>query len=93
MDKRRVADILGEIALYLELKGENLFKIRAYENGARIIQALDEDLEVLVREKRLGTIKGIGKALEEKNERRRKSLEAMRREIRDEALDKRNQYK
>ena len=67
MDKRRVADILGEIALYLELKGENLFKIRAYENGARIIQALDEDLEVLVREKRLGTIKGIGKALEEKN--------------------------
>jgi len=33
------------------------------------------------------------KALEEKNERRRKSLEAMRREIRDEALDKRNQYK
>ena len=33
MDKRRVADILGEIALYLELKGENLFKIRAYENG------------------------------------------------------------
>lgn len=66
MDKRRVADILGEIALYLELKGENLFKIRAYENGARIIQALDEDLEVLVREKRLGTIKGIGKALEEK---------------------------
>ena len=66
MDKRRVADILGEIALYLELKGENLFKIRAYENGARIIQALDEDLEVLVREKRLGTIKGIGKALEQK---------------------------
>ena len=66
MDKRRVADILGEIALYLELKGENLFKIRAYENGARIIQALDEDLEVLVREKRLGTIKGVGKALEEK---------------------------
>jgi len=66
MDKHKVADILNEIALYLELKGENPFKVRAYENGARIIQTLDEDLEVLVREKRLGTIKGIGKALEDK---------------------------
>jgi DNA polymerase (family 10) len=66
MDKRRVADILNEIALYLELKGENPFKIRAYENGARIVQALEEDLETLIRENRLGTIKGIGKALEQK---------------------------
>ncbi|HHU48587.1 MAG: DNA polymerase/3'-5' exonuclease PolX [Caldicoprobacterales bacterium] len=66
MDKQRVAGILNEIALYLELKGENPFKIRAYENGARIVQALEEDLETLIRENRLGTIKGIGKALEQK---------------------------
>ena len=66
MDKEKVADILNQIALYLELKGENPFKIRAYENGARIIQSLDEDLETLIKENRLATIKGIGKALEQK---------------------------
>jgi DNA polymerase (family 10) len=66
MDKQKVADILNEIALYLELKGENPFKIRAYENGARVVQALDEDLEALIKENRLGTIKGIGQALEQK---------------------------
>jgi DNA polymerase (family 10) len=66
LDKHRVAAVLNEIALYLEWKGESSFKIRAYENGARIIEALDEDLEALVREKRLGTIRGIGKALEQK---------------------------
>jgi DNA polymerase (family 10) len=66
LDKHRVAAILSEIGLYLELKGESSFKVRAYENGARIIEALDSDLETLVREKRLGSINGIGKALEQK---------------------------
>ncbi|NMB97335.1 MAG: small acid-soluble spore protein Tlp [Clostridiaceae bacterium] len=33
------------------------------------------------------------RTLQEKNERRRKALEAMREEIRDEALDKRNGYR
>jgi DNA polymerase (family 10) len=66
LDKHRVADILSEIALYLTLKGENPFKIRAYENGARIVGGLGEDLETLISEKKLGSIKGIGKALEQK---------------------------
>lgn len=68
MDKHRVASILTEIGLFLELKGESPFKIRAYENGARIIETLEEDLETLVQEKRLGSINGIGKALEQKIE-------------------------
>ena len=66
MDKHKAADILSEIGLYLELKGESPFKIRAYENAARIIRNLDEDLDTLVMENRLGSIKGIGKALEQK---------------------------
>ena len=66
MDKRRAADILKEIGFYLELKGESLFKVRAYENGARIMESLEEDLDTLVRENRLGSIPGIGKALEQK---------------------------
>jgi len=66
MDKNKVAEILVEIGTLLELKGENPFKTRAYANGARTIQALTEPLEKLVAEKRLGEIKGIGEALEQK---------------------------
>src|SRR5271170_7366117 len=66
MDKNKVAEILLEIGILLELKGENPFKTRAYSNGARTIEGLSEPLEKLVAEKRLGEIKGIGEALEQK---------------------------
>ena len=64
MDKRRAAAVLQEVAALLELKGANPFKVRAFTNGARSILALEEDLETLVREKRLSKIPGIGKGLE-----------------------------
>src|ERR1019366_3158921 len=57
-----VAEILAEIGVLLELKGENPFKTRAYANGARTIEGLSEPLTKLVAEKRLGEIKGIGEA-------------------------------
>ena len=66
MDKDKVADILVEIGTLLELKGENPFKTRAYSNAARTLGGLHEPLEKLVAEKRLGEIKGIGEALEQK---------------------------
>jgi DNA polymerase (family 10) len=66
MDKDKVADILVEIGTLLELKGENPFKTRAYAGAARTLGGLDEPLEKLVAEKRLGEIKGIGEALEQK---------------------------
>jgi DNA polymerase (family 10) len=66
MDKDEVAEILVEIGVLLELKGENPFKTRAYANAARTIESLNEPLVVLVAEKRLGEIKGIGEALEQK---------------------------
>jgi DNA polymerase (family 10) len=66
MDKDRVAEILVEIGVLLELKGENPFKTRAYANGARTVEGLSEPLAKLVAEKRLGEIKGIGEALEQK---------------------------
>ncbi len=66
MDKDKVAEILVEIGTLLELKGENPFKTRAYANGARTIESLNEPLAKLVAEKRLGEIKGIGEALEQK---------------------------
>jgi DNA polymerase (family 10) len=66
MDKDKVAEILVEIGTLLELKGENPFKTRAYANAARTIEGLGEPLAKLVVEKRLGEIKGIGEALEQK---------------------------
>jgi DNA polymerase (family 10) len=66
MDKEKVADILVEIGILLELMGENPFKTRAYANAARTIENLSEPLEKIVAEKRLGEIKGIGEALEQK---------------------------
>ncbi|NJK93174.1 MAG: DNA polymerase/3'-5' exonuclease PolX [Blastochloris sp.] len=66
MTKDDVAAILEEIGLLLELKGENPFKTRAYFNGARTLLNLSEDLSVVVKGKRLGELKGIGEALQEK---------------------------
>ena len=66
MDKDQVADVLQEIGVLLELKGENPFKTRAYTNAARTLEGLEESLDTLIAEKRLGEIKGIGEALQQK---------------------------
>lgn len=66
MDKEKVAEVLVEIGTLLELKGENPFKTRAYHNAARTIESLNEPLATLVAEKRLGELKGIGDALQQK---------------------------
>ena len=66
MDKEKVAAILNEIGTLLELKGENPFKTRAYVNAARTLEGLNEPLAQIISENRLGDIKGIGEALQEK---------------------------
>ncbi len=63
MDHKKVSAVLDEVALLLELKGENPFKVKAYSHAARTIGTLEEDLEVLIQEGRLREIKGIGEAL------------------------------
>ena len=42
MEKARIVEILEEIGTYLELKGENPFKVRAYQNGARALEAMED---------------------------------------------------
>ena len=66
MDNERVAAVLEEIGVLLELKGENPFKTRAYANVGRAVETLAEPLAKLVSEERLGTIKGCGEALQQK---------------------------
>ncbi len=67
MDKAKISEILEEIGTLLELKGENPFKSRAYQNASRLILTIDH-LEELVRDSKLTTLKGIGEALAEKIE-------------------------
>ncbi len=66
MDKGEISDVLGQIAVLMELKGENPFKIRAYSGGQRTLDTLEESLGTLIEEERLGDVQGIGKALTEK---------------------------
>jgi DNA polymerase (family 10) len=66
MNKHAIAGILNEIGILLELKDENLFKVRAYHAGARALETLEEDLNTVIAEGRLQGIKGIGEALAKK---------------------------
>lgn len=67
MTKNEIADVLEQIGTLMELKGENPFKIRAYVSGARALEAIEEsELNLLVAEDRLQSVKGIGEALAQK---------------------------
>ncbi|MFT6240769.1 MAG: DNA polymerase (family 10) [Akkermansiaceae bacterium] len=57
---------LEEIALLLELKGENPFKTRAYRKGAEIVQNFEGDIVARAADEDLKGIKGIGDALQQK---------------------------
>ncbi len=61
MNKTEVAEALAELSRYLEMKGENRFKVGAYSRAADALEAADENLELLVEQDRLTKIEGIGK--------------------------------
>lgn len=63
MDRFPVAAVLREIGALLELQGGNPFKARAYERGARALEAFNGDLDALVAERRLTSLPGVGNAL------------------------------
>ncbi len=61
MDKNQIAQLLEEIAVLLALKdGSNPFEVRAYENAARAVNALDGDIAQLVQDGKLKGIPGLG---------------------------------
>ncbi|MDB4510252.1 helix-hairpin-helix domain-containing protein, partial [Akkermansiaceae bacterium] len=64
--RESLVSTLEEIALLLELKGENPFKTRAYRNGAEVVQNFDGDIVTRAAENDLKGIKGIGDALQQK---------------------------
>ena len=63
MDKAQIIGILKDIAVFLELKGENSFKIRAYQSGARELERLEENFDTIVQEGKIASLQGIGQAL------------------------------
>ncbi len=63
MKNREVAHLLRQIADLLEIKGENVFRIRAYRRAADSIESLAEDIAALTAEGRLTEIPGVGKDL------------------------------
>lgn len=66
MEKNDIASVLDEIATFMELTGENPFKIRAYSAGARILENMMEDLGELIDGGKLADIPGLGEALVDK---------------------------
>jgi DNA polymerase (family 10) len=65
MDNRGIADTLRRIAVFSELSGENPFKARAFENGARAVEKHPDSVVELCAQGRLAEIKGVGKGIAE----------------------------
>ena len=63
MDKKDVARGLEEIAGFLELKGENPFRIRAYRTAARAVATLPGELSKALSSGALAEVKGVGPAI------------------------------
>jgi DNA polymerase (family 10) len=66
MKNAEIAAIFEDIAHRLELKKDNIFKIRSYRKVARSIEQLPLEVEQLVREDRLKEIPGAGEAITKK---------------------------
>ena len=64
MDKNQVASILEEVATLMALQeNSNTFEVRAYENAARSVSALDGNIEQLSHEGKLKGTPGLGSTM------------------------------
>lgn len=63
MDNVHYARILKDVALLQHIKGENRFKIRAFEHASRAILALSEQIEDLIDGDKLSSIDGVGASI------------------------------
>ena len=66
MKNLEIAKIFRDIAQILEIKGENVFRIHAYERAAQNIEGLSRDIEDFARQDSLMEIPGVGRDLSEK---------------------------
>ncbi len=66
MKNNEIARVFADVADLLELKQENIFKIRAYQKAVRSIEHLPAEAEQLAKENRLKEIPGVGEAITKK---------------------------
>ena len=66
MKNQEVAKLLYEIADLLEIKGEMVFKLRAYRRAAQSIESMSRDIEDAYKEGKLEDIPGVGKGIAER---------------------------
>jgi DNA polymerase (family 10) len=62
VDRHDIAHALEEIGSLLELKGENAFKVRAFQNAARTVGDFAGDISAALASGELAAVKGIGPA-------------------------------
>jgi DNA polymerase (family 10) len=62
MDKQAVRQVFEQLSACLELKGENPFRIRAFENAGRAIAGYPGDLAEGLRSGALAELRGVGDA-------------------------------
>ncbi|MBO8143826.1 MAG: DNA polymerase/3'-5' exonuclease PolX [Thermodesulfobacterium sp.] len=60
MKNKEVADIFNKVAALLDIKGDNPYRIRAYQRAAQTIEALTTDVEELAKQGKLERLPGIG---------------------------------
>ena len=63
MDRNTVASTIERIAAYLELKGENQFRVRAFKNAAKTVEGFPGELPAAIADGSLAQAKGIGPAI------------------------------
>ncbi|MEP6590234.1 MAG: DNA polymerase/3'-5' exonuclease PolX [Gemmatimonadota bacterium] len=63
MDRTGVARALDQLAAYLELKGENTFRVRAFTGAAKTVEGFPGELEAAIADGSLAEAKGIGPAI------------------------------
>jgi DNA polymerase (family 10) len=63
MKNQQVAAIFKNLAALLEIRGESIFRIKAYRRAAQVINKLAEDIEVVASRGGLKDLPGIGKDL------------------------------
>src|SRR3989454_3810010 len=62
MDKQAIRQVLEQIASLLELKGENPFRVRAFQNAGRAIAGFPGDVAAAATSGELAQVPGIGRA-------------------------------
>lgn len=65
MNKKQVAAQLNEVAVLLDVLGEDQFRSRSYQNAARSVDEFAGDFEALMNEGRFTELRGVGASLAE----------------------------